>query len=190
MRRLGIGIWLALIACACAYADQEASNVPIIRINQWGSCYAKSVPSELYGSKGTTKVYSVQPGEDSLRHTFDWYSQQIYLECGVGRPNEQLGISVVRFGLWARGAKATVEQMALAFYFRGQLVKQYSTLDIAGSLDNVSRSRSHYSVIRRIDGYRQQKSNFYTFEILTYDGRLVVFDPTTGAILSAKKPAQ
>jgi hypothetical protein len=79
--------------------------------------------------------------------------------------------------------------MAIAFYFRGQLVKQYSTLDLAGSPDNVSMSKSHYSVVRRVDGYRQQESNFSTFEILTNDGRLLAFDPTTGAILSTKKPA-
>jgi hypothetical protein len=78
--------------------------------------------------------------------------------------------------------------MAIAFYFRGVLVRQYSTLEIAGSPEKVSRSVSHYTVIRRIDGYREQRGNFSTFEIFTTDGRAVTFDPTTGAILSTRKP--
>jgi hypothetical protein len=178
------------MACAVLAADQEASNTPFIRADQWGRCYAKAVPSESYGAKGTTKVYMVQPGDDALLYTFDWYSNNIYLQCVVGRPNEQIGLSLVRFGPWARGRDASTEDVALAFYFRGQLVRQYSTLDIAESAANVSRSRSHYSVIKTVYGYRPQRSTFSTFEVLTADGRRLVFDPTTGAILSTSNPAR
>jgi hypothetical protein len=131
----------------------------------------------------------VQPGDDALIHTFDWYANEIYLHCGVGRPNEQIGVSVVRFGNWAGGRSASADQIAVMFYFRGTLVRQYSTLDIAGSPENVSRSTSHYTVIKRVVGYRQQRSNFSTFEVLTSDGRLLAFDPTTGAVVSTRKPA-
>lgn len=186
MKRIRLAIALILIASASAFADDEASNVPILRTDQWGRCYAKSVPAELYGMKGTTRIYSVQSGEDQLLHAFDWYANQIYLHCNVGHPTEQVGVSVVRLGPWARGQQATVDHLALAFYYRGKLVKQYSTLDIAGAPDNVSRSISHYSVIQLVEGYRQQQSNFATFEILTTGGRLLAFDPTTGAILSSK----
>lgn len=188
MRRLWPTICLALLVAATAAADDEASNRTHIRTDQWGYCYAKSVPSEDYGSKGTTKIYSVRPAEDILLQTFDWYASEIYLKCVVGRSDDQLGVSVVRLGSWARGPRATADQMAIAFYFRGVLVRQYSTLEIAGSPENVSRSVSHYTVIRRIDGYREQRGNFSTFEIFTTDGRIVTFDPTTGAILSTRKP--
>jgi hypothetical protein len=189
VRRFCMRIGLVLMACAYVCADDEASNVPIVKTDQWGRCYAKSVPNELYGTKGTTRVYSVQAGEDLLLHPFDWFSKEIYLQCNVGRPNEQVGTSVVRFGPWAPGYRAAAGHLAIAFYFRGQLVKQYSTLDIAGSPDNVAFSKSHYRVIRRVDGYRQRDSNFATFEVLTNDGRILAFDPTTGAILSTRKPA-
>ncbi len=188
VRRLWPTICIALLAATTAAADDEASNRTHIRTDQWGHCFAKSVPSEYYGSKGTTKIYSVRPGDDTLLHTFDWYASEIYLNCVVGRADDQLGVSVVRLGSWARGPRATADQMAIAFYFRGVLVRQYSTLEIAGSPENVSRSVSHYTVIRRIDGYHEQRGNFSTFEVLTTDGRMVTFDPTTGAILSTRKP--
>jgi hypothetical protein len=188
--QLRAAMWFALFACAPALADQEASNVPFVKTSEWGNCYAKAVPTELYGSKGTTRIYSVRPGEDAVLETYDWFAKQIYLQCGVGHPNEQLGVSLVRVEQWARGRQPSSDQMAIAFYFKGHLVKQYSTLDIAASTSGVSRSVSHYSVVSRVYGYRQQKSNFYSFEVLAVDGRVIVFDPTTGAILSSKAAAK
>lgn len=177
------------LATGLGTADEEASNIPHVTANQYGRCYAKSVPSSAYGSEGTTKVFAVQRGDDLLLHTFPWYSAWLYLECNVGRPNEQVAVSLVRFGPWARGHKASQNDLAMAFYYAGKLVKSYSTLDIAGSPHNVEASISHYTVIAHVNGYRWRESNFYTFEASTHDGRLLVFDPTTGNLISTKKPA-
>jgi hypothetical protein len=185
--------WVSLLACAfflaatLATADEEASNIPRVTASRYGGCYAKSVPSTAYGSEGTTKVYAVRADDDLLLHTFSWYSAQLYLECNVGRPKQRVAVSLVRFGPWARGSTANKSDVAIAFYYGGQLAKAYSTLDIAGSPDNVSASISHYTVFDRVEGYRWQHGNFSTFEVLSHDGRLLVFDPTTGGIVSAKK---
>jgi hypothetical protein len=108
--------------------------------------------------------------------------------CNVGRPNEQVGTSVVQFGPWARGSRANANDLALAFYFGGKLARRYSTLDIAGSPDHVSSSVSHYTVISRVEGYKWRGSNFYAFEVVTVDGRTLSFDPTTGDMLPAENP--
>ena len=186
--------WTCLLMCALLVAsttgtaDEEASNVPHITASQYGRCYAKSVPRTLYASEGTTKMYSVQVGDDVLLHTFAWYSPRLFLECNVGRPKQGVSASLVRFGSWPRGSKATSRELAIAFYYDGKLAKAYSTLDIAGSPDNVSASESHYTVFNRVDGYRWHESNLATFEVLASDGRLLIFDPTTGELVSAKKP--
>ncbi len=190
MKRACLASFVFLFAILSAGADDEASNTPTVRASQFGNCYAKSVPSESYGSKGTTKVYAVRRGEDALLHTFAWYSSEFYLACNVGQPNQQVGVSIIQFGPWARGRQANRKDMALAFYFSGNLVREYSTLEISGSPDNVEASISHYTVVQRVEGYRWQQSNYYTFEVLTSDRRLLVFDPITGKILSAQEPAK
>ena len=182
---ISIAFWLLLTA-ASASSDDEASNRAHVVASQFGQCYAKSVPAESYGSKGGTRVYAVTPTHDPLIASFDWYAGQIYLACNIGRPGQQVALSVIRLGPWARGHQASADHLAIAFYFGGKLVKQYSTLDIAGAPGNVSSSVSHYTVFERIDGYQSQSSNFYTFEAVTTAGKRLAFDPTTGDIISTQ----
>lgn len=187
MRRFS---WLLPLCClltlAGARADQEASNTLYVKTSQYGNCYVKSVPLEPYSTKGRTNVYGVRPGDDVLLHTFNWYSQTAFIECNVVRHPENK-VSVVRMGRWPSGRRANAQELAIAFYYGGNLVRQYSTLDIAGLPDNVTHSVSHYRVISEVYGYFQQKDYSWTFELLTIDGRRLAFDPSTGNLLSARK---
>ena len=180
-----LGVLLCLLSALLsvpfsALADEEASNWPIVQSAEYGRCYLKSVPSESYGSKGQTYVYSVTAQADQLLVTYPWYSNQIWLHCAVSNGKSATGISVVRRGPWSRGRRASAQDLALAFAFNGKEVKRYSSLDLAGKPDNVSASVSHYTVIEKVLGYRWINSNFYVFEILLIDGRKLAFDPTTG----------
>lgn len=142
--------------------DDEASNVPHVVASRHGKCYAKSLPAEDHGEKGLTKVFWVEKGDDKLVHTFDWYSRQIHLECNVSAPGKPTAISVVRFGPWARGQYANDKDLAVAFYWGGELVARYSTLDIAGWAGNVDASISHYMIFHEIEGFRWQGHNDFT----------------------------
>lgn len=175
-----------VLTLVAAKADQEASNTLYVKTSQYGNCYVKSVPAQPYGTKGTTKVYAVRPEDDLLVHTFNWYSQAVFIECNVVR-HSQVRASVVQMGRWPSGRKANEQELAIAFYYGGNLMRQYSTLDIAGSPDNVSNSRSHYTVISEVYGYFLQKDNSWTFELLTTDRRRLAFDPSTGDLLSVRK---
>jgi hypothetical protein len=175
---------LFLALGATARSDDEASNTPHVVASQYGKCYAKSINAEPYGSKGKTYVYAVTADEDKLTESFDWFAGSMYVECNVGKEGQLTATSVVRLGPWARGHQASAEHLAIAFYFDGKLVKQYSTLDIAGSPTSVAASVSHYSVFERIEGYRWRQSNFYSFEVVTSTGKHIAFDPTTGSIIS------
>ncbi len=180
MKFLLTGLALLCLSAA-ARSDSEAPNVAHVAASSYGRCYAKSIPEDWHEQIGTTRIYLVGAAEDTLVHTFDWFSQRIHIECNVSPPSGPVGISVVRFGPWARGYQANDEQLALAFYFDGKLKRWYSTLDIAGTPENVSRSVSHYTVIEKVDGFRWLGAgNQYEFVVHTTDGRMLRFDPATG----------
>ena len=94
---------------------------------------------------------------------------------------------MVRLGPWPRGHKATSDHLAIGFNFKGNVLREYSTLDIAGAPDKVSRSVSHYTVIRKVLGFRSLGGNEYAFDIETTSGKTLSFDPSSGEILEAKK---
>ena len=164
------------------YGDQEAGNTPHVRASEYGRCYAKSVPHESYGSEGVTQIFRVGEDKDVLLHVYPWFSQSIHLVCNVSDSKTPVGVSVVRFGPWARGRQAREDHLAVGFYFKGTKVKEYSTLRIAGTPDNVSASVSHYTVIDEVIGFRWLRANEYAFDVRTTDGRTLSFDPVTGEV--------
>lgn len=181
---------LALSIAQPAHADDEASNRAYVAASQYGNCYAKSIPSEGYGTAGQTHVYSVERDADRLVQTYDWFAPQLRLECNVSGANGgPVGLSIVQIGPWPRGREANAEALALAFYWNGELMRRYSTLDIAGEPDNVSASVSHHTVIEEIVGYTWRDGDMYTFTIRATDGRTITFEASSGAILSATPAA-
>ena len=174
-----------LLAALPAFADDEASNRPLVVASEHGNCYAKSVPSARYGNEGQTHVYVVEGGADTLVATFDWYADRLHLECNVADASGVTALSVVQFGPWARGQEASDDVLALAFYWNGRLLRRYSTLDIAGRPENVSASVSHYSVIDEVIGYQWVDGNRYRFAIRTIDNRTITFDAAAGTIVSS-----
>ncbi len=177
-------VWLALGQGAAA--DQEASNVAHVAAGPYGRCYAKSVPRHLYDpegeprQQGRTEVYRVADGADSLVLSFDWFAQQLFLTC---LPE----VRIVRVGPWHRGHEARDDHLALAFYRGAELVRSYSTLEIAGG--EVSASVSHYSVFREGPALtrvvRHEDAVFseeWVVTATTVDGRALTFDPATGVV--------
>ncbi len=162
------------------FADTEAPNQPHVTAGPYGQCYVKSVPSDHWGTQGTTRLYKVRADEDELVATFGWFSQEIHLNCHVMR-GAAPGVSVVRIGPWARGREATDEDLALALYFNGEQLATYTNLDIAGTPENVDASVSHYSVFRTIKGFRYtQAGDGQEFVVETTDGRTITFGAATG----------
>ena len=160
-----------------AFADEEASNSVHVAAATNGRHYAKSIPAESYGSKGETRIYRVTKDQDELETTFNWFAGELFLQ------DTAWGTSVVRLGPWARGHEASKDDLAIAFYLNGKLLKQYSTLDLAGKPDNVHSSTSHYTVWGKILGYRWIDSNDYAFDVEALDGKIISFNITTGEIL-------
>jgi hypothetical protein len=185
-------IWASLTVLLLSawrlHADSESGNWPFVAAattdgTTWhGGYYAKCIPGKLFGTNGVTRVYRVEKERDVLVHTYDWYSAHIYVS-GANRK-----VSVVRFGPWSRGHRASSNDLALALYYDGKLLRSYSTLDIAGRTDNVQSSVSHYGWYKRVIGYGHNASPpsvnlTYGFSIETLDSRTLCFDVTTGELL-------
>jgi hypothetical protein len=182
-----------------ALADQEASNVAHVTAGPYGRCYAKSVPEHVYDPEnaprraGRTDVYRVEP--DVPLERFPWFSQKLFLRCG---PESEFWL--VRVGPWHRGERPQHDHLAVAFYKNGQLLKRYSTLDIAKIFDRndagpprdeaVSVSVSHYNVFQsdpemvkivKQDGPVFSES--WVIKATTADGRELVFSVTSGELI-------
>ncbi len=158
------------------FADTVDPNTPRVTASAYGGCYARAIPRDDFLQIGTTEIYQVTAGpRDRLLFSFDWYSGSIYLQCGAPG-SESADLSLVRMGNWPDGEEASDQDLAIEFFHGGKSVARYTTLDIAGSKDNVRRSASHYEVIAKIDGYSYAER----FGITTTDGRALEFDIKTG----------
>lgn len=163
-----------------AIADEERGNRPIVAASHDGECYAKAVPADLFDQIGKTTIYAVEVEHDRPIESFEWYSRAIHLACGVYLEGKSR-VLVVRLGPWSRGSEASDDDLALEFYSDGDLKARYSTLDIAGSQDNVHGSVSHYVVFREVSGFgfssRDQTFGFFATRV---DGQRLFFDPKDG----------
>jgi hypothetical protein len=182
MRRRICTFVALLFLAAPLCADEEAANAPHVTADASGRCYAKSVPAESYGSRGTTSVYRVMAGADRLIETYAWYAPRVELQCNTPGLSGD-AVSIVQFGPWARGRQATADHLAIAFHANGRLLRRFSTLDIAGSPDNVSASVSHYQVFGEVEGYVYAGA-VLVFRLNTTDGRRLTFEPATGNLLT------
>src|SRR5258708_2032963 len=160
-------------------ADEEASNISYVKSGMYGRCYAKCIPDEYYGSKGKTKIYTVQKNDDTLETIYEWYSKDVYLI------NTACGISVVRMGPWATGHKASQSDLAIGFYMSGKTLKRYSTLDIPAPPETVSPTKSHYTAFKPVIGFRWIKRNVYALDVETNTGKVLSFDVGTGKLITA-----
>lgn len=181
-----------------AVADDEASNVAHVVAEPYGRCYAKSVPEHIYDpaggprQQGHTEIYQVGETEDVLQEQYDWFSQILYVRCRPGSDS-----LIVRLGPWHRGHDPRADHLAIAFYEGERLIKQYSTLDIAGDeqaeegaisrYKNASASVSHYTVFASSPELTKITENVgstftedWVIEATTIDGRVLVFDMATG----------
>ncbi len=143
-------------------------------------------------SDGYGTAYRIRNnGSDLLLwRTKGWYSSEVYLSHD--------GLSLVAMGLWNGGSEPRKEDLAVAFYTEGKLIKQYSTADLVKDKSKVMKSLSHYSWLARDvellkrDNERDPEAELRvfpnnTFRLKTCDGLVYFFDMATGEMLE-KKP--
>ncbi len=169
-----------------ALADREAANYGHVITDTWGTCYARSVPSEAYGNGGRTDIYRIGSLDepDILVASFDFFSQQLFLDCQVSDGEGGFDVSVVALGPWPRGSEPDHETVALAMFFGSEEIARHSTLDIAGDRPGaVSCTVSHYQVIDRVNGFGRDLDGHEVIILTTVDGQIMSFDLVTGDLL-------
>ncbi len=174
-----------MLAASVSWADQEAGNRAYVQASDYGLFYARSIPEEQFGLKGKTQVFQVSPAADRLLYTLDWYSPELYLYGYIAGPITY----VVRFGPWNRGHEANGQDLAVAFYKDGKLLKSHSTLDIVSDPNRVSASESHYTVFRKKLGFRRPWGNQIVFDVENNSGGVMTFNADTGEMMSKEQEA-
>lgn len=127
-----------------------------------------------------------------LWRTEGWYAFTVFLS------ND--GHFLIRMGLWAEGKEASKEDLALAFYQDGKLLKEYSTADLIHDKTAVRRSVSHYRWLApewltevtpgtgAIHDAEAKLDLDYEgkFQLRTIEGTIFRFDSKTGQIVEFK----
>jgi hypothetical protein len=159
-----------------------------------GMFYAKAVPAEASGTKGTTKIYRVGAKEDTLLDSYDWYAPNRFDGWIVLGWDSNTGkVSVMR--IHQEPEDAADNRVELSFYAGGKRLLTYSTKDLLDmGFKKVARMSTAERRPDRLDikviGCKQVASpkepgNIgYAFILSTSDSQLVHFDISTGERLN------
>jgi antitoxin component YwqK of YwqJK toxin-antitoxin module len=74
MHKIILVLSLSLLFNTCVYASKPLFNFAYVESMEGGRFYARAEPGEAAGSKGTTKIYSVNSEGDILIDNYDWYN--------------------------------------------------------------------------------------------------------------------
>lgn len=184
---------LAIFYCAFAavvtslFADSPAQPSPYVAIASHGAIYFKMIPRhEGEWGDGFGIAYRLRPdgSDEELWRTDGWYSFEVFLSDD--------GEYLVAMGPWSIGQEPSKEDLAVAFYHRGKLLRQYSTADLVKDKSKVLASVSHYKWLARdIERYTDAKKDPESelriswdnvFHLKTCDEIVYEFDVTTGKI--------
>lgn len=177
-----LAVMVMMAAVTVAFADQEASNIPVVRASEYGRTYAKSIPFGSYGTEGVTRVYSVGIDEDILIGEYDWYAGEMYIG-GSG------DATLVRFGPWHREWEPRADHLALGIYRDGSTVREYSTLELYELGSGVQPSVSHYRILGRRLGFGWFEGYDYVFQVEGISGKVFTFDLETGELVQLEDEA-
>ena len=184
-------VLLLILIAAIPYkiwADSPVRPIPYVKPSTYGSFYFKMIPEFESYENGEYKIVSPAHGvayellengdSKELWNVRGWYDFEVYLS------NE--AEYLVRMGNWASGKEPSKEDLAVAFYHKGTLLKKYSTADLIKRKRNVDRTVSHY--FWRSDGQEFPKMEYEgKFLLKTIENRLYTFDISTGEIIGEKK---
>jgi hypothetical protein len=171
-------------------------------VTSWGgSCYFKMLPPQWENGavkdEGSGIAYRLKRDGSSqeLWRTTGWYSLTTFLDDDPGY--------LVRLSPWNLGHDPSSEDVAVAFYKEGKLLKQYSTADLVKDATKVLRFVSHYEwqavdiernnniFVNKKPEHKEKEPGLWcidrTFHLKTCDNISYVFDITTGNIKSAKQ---
>lgn len=181
MRKLEV-VAIVMLVCTVGLADSPTPPYTHIAASTNGKFYFKMIPDPnpqnlvLSQPRGVGIMYEVSSNgpDKELWRVSGWYAHAFYVSHD--------GKYLVRLGNWPVGDKPSHEDLAIAFYMEGKLIKSYSTKDIIRNPQSVIRSVSHYEYLERVIGFTP--SSPYEFVIRTVERLDYAFDIRNGKIIS------
>lgn len=172
---------ICMTVCAPCFADMPAIPQAYIAAGDGGRYYFKMALCEQSRwdfSCATGAVYEVsESGPDRLAwSTSGWFAYTTYLSYD--------GQYLVRIGNWPAGYEPSFNDLAIAFYNRGKLLKQYSTKELIKDVSQVPASVSHYEFLHEVRGFYRNTTRFFT--IVMVDGTEYTFDVSNGEVLESR----
>ena len=168
-------------------ADSPAAPRPWVATSERGDFFFKMVPPK-WKEEGDSYAVEREPfgityeisedGEfNEVWRTEGWYTFEGYLS--------EDGRYFVRFGPWASDQENHTD-LAIAFYDRGKLLKEYQVKELIKKSDLLEDSVSHY-VWRPV--IQSKPNGFYggTFHLVMIDKTTYSFDYETGEIIIREK---
>lgn len=173
-----------LFATNPARASKTVTNFAYVQSMEMGVVYARCVPEETEGTKGTTKIYRVGKDRDELMDSYNWYSKNAVVLAWS--PIEG------KVAVMALGGAPTSKgdgQTELSFYLGGKFLNSYTSQDLKAWGADVWQ-RGGRSAIFKVLGQEQiPGTNDYVFSI-EIKGKKFSFDILTGKPFIARLSSQ
>ena len=199
LRRVGmkniIILMMMVFSSITAKTDSEMGPRPRITPSQLGKCFFKMIPEKYKDDNDKIKVIREPFGvayclaEDGdfqeMWKTSGWYAWRVFLSDD--------GHYLVRMGPWHRGRQAKKEDLGVAFYKDGLLLKEYSVVDLLKGPTQIARTVSHYfwlaSEMPSPDSSRENELALYGYDfyLTTIEGYNFHFNAATGVLIEEKK---
>jgi len=180
-----LSVLVIFLFSVTSYADSPGIPFPYVKSALYSSFYFKMVP-ENQEKNSTSEIdppYGVayrllSSGEsEELWRVEGWYAFEVYLSAN--------GEHLVRMGPWAVGDKPSAEDMAVAFYHNGKLLKSYSTKNLIKKDRSVRPTVGHY-IWRSNDKEYPKLNHLNEFLLKTRENEVYRFDVTTGEVRSGR----
>ncbi len=166
-----------------AFADKEKVNDQYSVSSPNGKFVIEMIPSTNFGEAG--KGFAFATADVQHKDTLwriDWFAKKVFLADD--------GLHLVRFGPWAKDRKG-LGDIAIGFYKKGKVVKQYLVKDLVKDKKSISATVSHYTWESCDSAVVSGLSkDFKTYTLVTTDRIMYVFNTSTGKIIKKKVLAQ
>lgn len=133
------------------------------------------IPEGYGGEEGRGTAYRLKEGIKTTLWSVGWFAQKVELSNS--------GDDLVRYGPWASDLTGWTD-LAIAFYRKGKLVKQYQVKDLLKDASRLDETASHYywqpQTTTRPVGF---SADGKTYHLVMVDRTTYDFDVSTGMIL-------
>lgn len=163
-----------LLAAWPTWASKAVSNQPYVQSGPSGVFYARCIPAEAAGTKGSTKIYRVRKEQDEVVDNYDWFVMN-----GVVLAWSPIAGKVAVMALGGEPKAVPDKHAELSFYLGGKLLNTYTTNDLKAWGANVWPRGDHRARFKVLGQEQIPGTNEYVFSI-EIEGKKFDFDILTG----------